>query len=159
MAERQGNSKAWVKANEQTTVRFSKSLLEVGELIKMELLPLYTVGLLSSETALERSGYNYASELDRKKREQPSDELFQPRSSFAQTTVNPDTPEKKAESTSTGRPADTGEAGKSEGYEDGLEASVPTWDETKKELYSRRSTPSSVNSSTKGKRRKSLSAS
>ncbi len=139
LAQRQ-NSPAWIKANDKTTVRFSKSLLEVGELIKMELLPLYSIGSMSTQTLLKRSGYNYSAELANKKAEAANDQLFQPRSTFAQTTVNPDTPETKTESTSTGRPTDTGEKPKPD-----VEAAVPTWDETKKQLITLKSTRSSEN--------------
>jgi hypothetical protein len=136
LAERQ-NSAAWKKANENTTVHFSKSLLEVGDLIKQELVPLYSLGSMSTQTLLERSGYNYQAELERKKAEEVDEALFQPRSTFSQTTVNPDTPEKKTDSTSSGRPTGNGDEPPDEGED--LEASVPTWDETKKGITLRKS--------------------
>jgi hypothetical protein len=100
---------------------------------------LYQIGSLSTQTLLTRAGYNYSAELKNKQLEEKSDHLFQPRSTFSQTTVNPDTPEKKADSTSTGRPQDTG----TKPDKPKVEAAVPTWDETKKGLTTLKSTRSS----------------
>ena len=142
VARRNGNAK-FIEACEGTTVRFSKSLLETSDLIKNELLPLYSIGSMSTQTLLRRSGYNYRAELKNKEEEAKHDDLFQPRSTFSQTTVKPETPEKETQSTSTGRPKQDG-TGK--GEEDEVEASVPSWDETKKALTSRKSTRLSGNS-------------
>lgn len=130
MVERMGSAAA-MKANEQTTVRFSKSLLEVSERIKNELQPLYSIGLTSSQTTLDRAGYNYRAELARKQQEQPNDYLFQPRSTFSQT-FRPDdgSAPTTTESTSTGRPPDVMAEPKQE-----MTASKQTWDEKKRIAY------------------------
>lgn len=100
------NSEAWDKAMEKTIVRFSRSLLETGDLIKKELQPLYQMGLADRRNTLEKSGWNYDQVLANKKAEKKDTDLFMPAPTFAQTTVNPGTPSKTASSTSNGRPTD-----------------------------------------------------
>ena len=94
-----------VKAAKKTVVRFSRSLIEVGPLIKDELQPLYTMGLISAQSALKRAGYSYEVELKEKQAGEKDRDLFMPNPTYSQTTVNPNTPEKKSGSTPQGRPA------------------------------------------------------
>lgn len=97
-------SETWRKANDKTTVQFSKSLLEVSDIIEKELRPLYAMGLLSRTTTLEKSGYNYDAERNNKQNEQKDLELFTVVPTYSQTTVNKGTPEKKADIGPQGRP-------------------------------------------------------
>jgi len=86
-AERDGSRAAEKIASAK--VGFSKSLLEVGSQIEKELQPLYTIGLISPQTTLERSGYDYETELERKKEFDPNKEKFGPPASFSQTVAGP----------------------------------------------------------------------
>lgn len=72
-------------------VRFSKSLLEIGDLIEKQLRPLFMLGLLSRETTLEEAGYDYPSERARKQKEYRETYMWGPPASFAQTVVSPQT--------------------------------------------------------------------
>ncbi len=85
---RRQNSTAMTKANEKTTVRFSRSLLEVSDLIEKELRPLYSLGLLSRRTPVEKAGYNFDQELAYKKDEKKDEALFLPPPAFNQTTMS-----------------------------------------------------------------------
>jgi len=95
---------AAVAANERTTVTWSRPLVEVAQMVEKELRPLYQMGVLSRRTALERAGYSYDQELERKRTEKPDEDLFTTPSTYAQTTVNPSTPPTKAETAPNGRP-------------------------------------------------------
>lgn len=101
-AKAQGAAAA--KANERTTVTWSRPLIEVAQMVEKELRPLYQMGVTSRRTTLERAGYSYDQELERKREEQPDEELFAVPATYAQTTVNPDTPPRKAATAPNGRP-------------------------------------------------------
>ena len=104
---RRQNSPSMTKANEKTTVRFSRSLLEVSDLIEKELRPLYMLGLLSRRTPVEKAGYNFDQELAYKKAEKPDDEYFYPPPAFTQTAQSGAGPRRETTQTlPTGRPAD-----------------------------------------------------
>lgn len=86
---------------------FEKVALEIEDLIKNRVVPLYRVGLLSPQTSLQVAGHDYDNELRLKKANQKYQDLFSPAPTFAQTTVNPKTPEKtSAFDPGNGRPAD-----------------------------------------------------
>jgi len=104
-AQRQNDSKL-ENAVRKSQVTFSKSLLEVSQLIKSELQPLYMFGSLSTQTLLKKAGYNYEIELVNKQEEEANAALFGPKPTYAQETVNPSTPEKTVENAPQGRPAD-----------------------------------------------------
>jgi hypothetical protein len=74
------------------------------QLIKEKLQPLAQLGYLSDQTAIEMYGGNYELELARKKAGQKNAELFAPKPSFAQQTVNPGTPETETKTSPQGRP-------------------------------------------------------
>lgn len=78
------------KALETAKVRFSKSLLEVAEAIKQEVIPLYSVGLYSPQTSLSRSGGDYETELKNKKEFAPNREAFMPMPTYNQTATGAD---------------------------------------------------------------------
>jgi hypothetical protein len=78
--------------------------LNATERIKNRIQPLCQMGYLSNQTAIESAGYNYELELERKKAEQKDAELFQPKATFAQQTVNPGSPEKETKTAPQGRP-------------------------------------------------------
>ena len=94
-----------VKAMKRTEVRFSKSLLEIGELIKKELQPLYMTGAISLHTMLNRAGYNYDVEREFKKDELPERELNMPMPTYNQTTTGENGTQSKT--APQGRPADS----------------------------------------------------
>lgn len=71
-------------------VSFSKSLLEIAEAIKQEVIPLYSVGLTSPQTALARSGGDYETELNNKKAFEPNRENFTPPPTYNQMTTSAD---------------------------------------------------------------------
>ena len=95
-----------VKADKLPVVSFGRMLLEIEDLIGKRLQPLVQFGLLSSQTALEEAGYDYETELERKTAGEEDAWRFLPPPTFAQTTVNPETPEKQVVSTPKGRPPD-----------------------------------------------------
>jgi len=101
--ERTGGSK---HADKLPIVKFGRVFLELEELIKSLVMPLSQAGLLSLQTSLETAGFNYQTELQRKKAEEPDRHLFSPLPTFAQTTVKPGTPEKESETSPKGRPPD-----------------------------------------------------
>lgn len=84
-AMREGGEKM-VAQMRQTEVRFSRSLLEIGELIKRELQPLYMTGAISVHTFLDRAGYSYDIERGFKVKELPDRELNMPMPTYNQTT-------------------------------------------------------------------------
>ena len=77
-----------VKEMRKTHVQFSKNLLEVGDLIKKELQPMYMTGAISVRTFLERAGYDYDIEKKNKQAELPDRELNMPMPTYNQTTEN-----------------------------------------------------------------------
>ena len=86
--------------------RVSMGSIDFGaaQRIKERLQPLAQLGYLSNQTAEEMAGLNYELELARKKSEEKDAELFAPKPSFAQQTVNPGTPEKETKTSPQGRP-------------------------------------------------------
>lgn len=86
---------------ELPTLRYERPAIELSDLIKNRLMPLVTAGLLSDTTALSESGHAYDVELGNKKKEKVNAEMFAPKPSFAQMTVNPNTPEKQANTDAT----------------------------------------------------------
>jgi len=78
------------KALETARVQFSKSLLEIAEAIKQEVIPLYSVGLTSPQTALQRAGGDYETELANKKVFGPNREEFFPLPTYNQTATGSD---------------------------------------------------------------------
>ena len=100
----QAHGPAAVKANETTTVTWARPLIEVAQMVEKELRPLYQIGVLSRRTALERAGYSYDQELERKRAEKPDEELFTTPPTYSQTTVNPDTPPTETKTAPNGRP-------------------------------------------------------
>lgn len=101
--ERTGGNK---HADNLPIVKFGRVFLEIEELIKNLVMPLSQAGLLSKRTSLETAGYNFQTELQRKKEEEKDLHLFMPTPTFAQTTVRPGTPEKESETGPKGRPPD-----------------------------------------------------
>ena len=95
-----------VEANKNTTVKFGKIDLEVQREIRERLLPAYQAGPLSVRTFLEEGGWDYMVEVERKKEESESKELFMPPASFSQVVARPDgTVEKEVQQTAQpGRP-------------------------------------------------------
>lgn len=110
-AKRTGDA-SFVEAMRKTDVVFSLSMMELRKIIKEMLIPLFTTGTLSSKTLLRRAGFNYDTEVKNKQeaKARGEDEVMTPPATYSQTTVNPDTPEKSASTTQTGRPPDQGEA-------------------------------------------------
>jgi len=88
-------------------VKFSRSLLDISEEIKQIVLPLYTVGLTSPQTALRHADENYETELQNKKDYQPNQSLFMPPPSFNQMASNSSGESKTTPSNSSGRPPDS----------------------------------------------------
>lgn len=88
----------------EARVDFSRSLLEISEKIKKEIVPMYSAGLYSPQTALEAAGRQYDIEIDNKKKAQADSELLLPPATYNQTTVNPNTPTKSAANSPKGRP-------------------------------------------------------
>jgi hypothetical protein len=86
------------------TVGIGKIDLGAAEVIKNRLQPLAQMGFLSNQTVIESSNFNYELELARKKSEQSDAELFAPKATFAQQTVNPQTPETETQTAPQGRP-------------------------------------------------------
>lgn len=86
LAKRVGGEKA-VKAAKATQVTFSQSLLEVGEIVKREVQPMYMAGLYSPQTALARVGGSYEIELANKKKFQPDMQHFMPMPTYNQTAT------------------------------------------------------------------------
>lgn len=101
-----GGSKAAMKAAGETTVSFSRSPLEIESEVKEVLMPVYSAGALSTTTLLRRIGENYQAELARKQDEEPNAELFGPKPTYAQQTVNPDTEETQTDNAPKGRTPD-----------------------------------------------------
>ncbi len=114
-AEKTG-SEAFKKAARETEVVFALNMMELRKQIQERLVPMFTTGALSVQTLLKRSNENFEVEKANKQALKSSgdDELFVAPATFSQTTVNPDTPEKKSSVTDKGRPADTGKAKKPE---------------------------------------------
>lgn len=100
-----GGHKARLALENPKCVKFSRSLLEISEEIKSVVLPLYTVGLTSPQSALDRTDEDYETELQNKKDNKPNQELFMPPPSFNQMTTGGDG-QKSTSSTSNGRPPD-----------------------------------------------------
>jgi len=88
------------------TVHLGAIDLNASERIKQRIQPLAQMGYLSNQTVVEGAGYSYALELERKKAEKRDAELFQPKATFAQQTVNPGTPETETKTAPQGRPTD-----------------------------------------------------
>jgi len=99
LADRMGAPKL-----KEAQVSFSKSLLEVSEKIKKEIVPMYSAGLYSPQTALLAAGKDYNVEIDNKKVAQKDAELLIPPATYSQTTVNPGTETKTVSNTPKGRP-------------------------------------------------------
>lgn len=76
----------------KTTLHFQKPMLEMASNMKNYLLPLFSIGAMSIQTMHEKSQLNHDVEVANRKRESSSgeDELFMPRTTFVQQTVNPD---------------------------------------------------------------------
>lgn len=94
------------KGKQLPVVSFGRVLLEIEDLIKNRIQPLVQIGVLSDQTALEEAGYDYQTELKRKKEGQQYGDLFAPKATFRQMTVSPTTPEKDVQSIPKGRPPD-----------------------------------------------------
>ena len=78
--------------------------IEQTRAIKERIMPLLQAGVLSTQTALQDSGYAYKIELANKKAERQDSELFQVRTTFAQTTRNGNSGEKTTETAPRGKP-------------------------------------------------------
>lgn len=87
----------------EARVSFSKSLLEVSEKIKKEIVPMYSAGLYSPQTALNAAGKEYETEIDLKKAAQKDADLLMPPATYNQMTVGPDG-SKAVANTPKGRP-------------------------------------------------------
>lgn len=97
--------KAWGKAN--INVMMVRPDYELQVLVERELQPLGQAGWLSLQTILQKGGYDYNIELERKKDEEPVAHLFAPKPTFAQaTTFNAP---KETQEAPTGRPKGTKE--------------------------------------------------
>jgi len=101
----------WSGVSDQVKEKIMKATVNMGtidlnaaERIQKRIQPMCQMGYLSNQTALESAGYNYELELERKKGEKKDAELFQPKATFSQTTVNPNTPESKTDNAPQGRP-------------------------------------------------------
>lgn len=98
LADRMGAPKL-----KEARVSFSKSLLEISEKIKKEIVPMYSAGLYSPQTALAATGKEYDIEIDLKKAAQKDAELLMPPATYNQTTMGPGG-EKSVANTPKGRP-------------------------------------------------------
>jgi len=76
--------KAWQEA--KTEVHMVKPDMELQTLVERELRPLGQAGWLSKRTILEKAGYSYDVELQRKKDEESEAHLFLPPPTFSQGT-------------------------------------------------------------------------
>lgn len=102
-----GGSKSAMDTLKKTIVRVARSPLEIEREVKEVLMPVYQAGLLSSSTMLSLSGVStYEVELQKKKDEEKDAELFGPKATYAQETVNPGAEEKKSEIGQDGRTPD-----------------------------------------------------
>lgn len=81
-----------VEAVKKIKVRFSRSLMEIASIVESEIRPLYSIGLLSPQTALDRTGYNYGQELSNKEAHEPNKEKFAPPPTFNQIAPNGEVP-------------------------------------------------------------------
>lgn len=106
---------------------FADITIAIEERIRNVLLPLFGVGALSNETLLEDSQVSsYEIETTRKKAERKDAELFGPRPTFAQQTVNPNTPAKTTVQQIPGRP-DGSENKNEAAYHDELQSAYETF--------------------------------
>lgn len=87
-ADRMGGSAR--KALETATVKFSKSLLDIAEEVKKVVIPLYSVGLYSPQTALSRAGGDYDTEVKNKTDFEKDKEKFMPMPTYNQTSTGQD---------------------------------------------------------------------
>jgi hypothetical protein len=125
-----------MKALRETNVRIARSTLEIEREVKEVLMPVYQAGLLSSSTMLSASGVSsYEVELQKKKEEEKDVELFGPKPTYAQETVNPDSPEKKSAVGQDGRTPDAQNPKKQVSMESSL-AAQPLFDQMVSEVLS-----------------------
>lgn len=87
-----------------TKTQFARNPLEIEKEVKEWLMPYYQSGALSPQTFLQKGGFSYDAELERKKQHQPNEEFFNPPPTYSQSTVNPGTPEKESQTAPEGRP-------------------------------------------------------
>lgn len=80
-----------VEANKKTRVEWSRSLLDVSQVIEQELVPMYNIGWLSPRTGLSKAGMSYEQERQNKLDDIEDAYLFEAPASFSQTTVKPGT--------------------------------------------------------------------
>ena len=90
-----------------TKTQFARNPLEVEKEVKEWLMPYYQSGALSPQTFLQKGGFSYDAELERKRQHEPNQEHFNPPPTYSQSTVNPNTPEKKSETAPEGRPPES----------------------------------------------------
>ncbi len=134
-AEEGGNGhRARLALENPKCVKFSRSLLEIAEEIKQVILPLYTVGLTSPQTSLDRADEDYETELDRKKENKPNQDLFMPPPSFNQMATGSGGDQKSSTSTSSGRPPDAVNKNKMAAF-DPVKLSAASNDSETKRLY------------------------
>lgn len=86
------NDEKYLQAMRDTTVVFQKPMVEMASYIKSVLMPLFTIGAMSLTTLHEKAQMNHAAEVANRKSEKSSgeDDLFMPRTTFVQQTVNPE---------------------------------------------------------------------
>ena len=77
--------KAWQKA--KIEVQMVRPGYQLQTMVERELRPLGQAGWVSVQTLLQRAGYDYAVELQRKQDEEPFAHLFTPKPTFAQATT------------------------------------------------------------------------
>jgi hypothetical protein len=90
-----------------TRTEFARNPLEIEGEVKEWLMPYYQAGVLSPQTFLDRGGFSYDAELERKKDHKPNEELFAPPPTFSQQTVNPGAEEKTTSESPKGRTPDS----------------------------------------------------
>jgi hypothetical protein len=86
--------------------------VQQSTIIKERIMPMVTAGKLSTQTALEEAGYDYDTELERKKEGEKDEHFFLPPPSFNQMTVGPDGKPLNNFSGPGGRPNDAQRAAK-----------------------------------------------
>lgn len=82
----------YMEAMRKTTVEFQKPMIEMASFIKSYLMPLFTIGAMSLTTLHEKAQLNHSAEVANRETESSKgeDELFVPRTTYVQQTVNPD---------------------------------------------------------------------
>lgn len=113
----------WMKAVRDTDIVFSVTAMALKKIIADRLKPMYTMGVMSVRTTLERADENFEVELKNKKEEMKTRDLWIPSPTYTQTTVGPQG-KTSASTEPQGRPPGVNGKGQpvQAGYEDDVQA-------------------------------------